>query len=66
MPTYLKYLNHFIGKPNERNYRSAMKTVSLLIPVYNEEQTLKLLVDKINTLIISELNGGGINGRFFL
>ncbi len=43
-----------------------MKTVSLLIPVYNEEQTLKLLVDKINALIISELNGGGINGRFFL
>jgi len=36
-----------------------MKTVSLLIPVYNEEQTLKLLVDKINALIISGLNGGG-------
>lgn len=35
-----------------------MKTVSLLIPVYNEEQTLKLLVDKINALIISGLNGG--------
>lgn len=37
-----------------------MKTVSLLIPVYNEEQTLKLLADKINALIISELNGGGV------
>lgn len=42
-----------------------MKTISLLIPVYNEEETLDALYSQLNKLICSELWGGVFLGDTF-
>jgi len=42
---------------SKRNNGIAMKTISLLIPVFNEEKTLDLLADKVNSLMANELWG---------
>ncbi len=38
-----------------------MKKISLLIPVYNEGSTLHTLMPRINELIDSVINRGGMN-----